>query len=269
MKYLLLVALILQCVLASAAEYRVGVVPQFEAQRLNKVWQPILDELAERTGDRFVLVTNKSIPEFEKAFQRGDFDLAYMNPWHAVVAYESQQYSPIVKDGDRKLKGILVVRKDSGISDIQQLDGAEIAFPAPNALGASLLMRADLKVIHGIDIVPKYVDTHSSVYLNVALQTTKAGGGVKRTLKEQSPALQDMLTVLYETRAVNPHPIVVHPRVPADTSRRIAEALLAMAAETDAQKLLAEIPMRRAVPATIDDYLPLMDWGLHDFYVRK
>ncbi|MBB5186783.1 phosphonate transport system substrate-binding protein [Zhongshania antarctica] len=269
MRAIILALILLQSFLVNAAEYRVGVVPQFEARRLNQVWLPILDELAKRTGDSFVLVTSKSIPEFEASFQRGDFDLAYMNPWHAVVAYETQQYLPIVRDGDRKLKGILVVRKDSGITNVKQLAGAEIAFPAPNALGASLLMRADLKMIHGIDITPKYVDTHSSVYLNVALQSTKAGGGVKRTLKEQAPALQDMLMVLYETRAVNPHPIVVHPRVSLDAAQRISEALLAMTSELDAQKILAEIPMRRAVATNIDEYLPLTDWGLHDFYVPK
>ena len=269
MKIILFTCLLLQCLLASAAEYRVGIVPQFETQRLNRVWQPILDELGERTGDSFVLVGSKSIPEFEKAFQRGDYDIAYMNPWHAVMAYESQKYLPVVKDGDRKLKGILVVHKDSGITDVKQLDGAEIAFPAPNALGASLLMRADLKQIHGIDIVPKYVDTHSSVYLNVALESTKAGGGVKRTLKEQSAALQDMLTVLYETRAVNPHPIVVHPRVPDLVSQRLSSALLAMASEEDSRKLLAEIPMAHPVVSRIDEYLPLKEWGLHEFYVPK
>ncbi len=269
MKIILFACLLFQCLMASAAEYRVGVVPQFEAQRLNKVWLPILDELGKRTGDSFVLVTSKSIPEFEKAFQRGDFDIAYMNPWHAVVAYETQQYLPIIKDGDRKLKGILVVHKDSGITDVKQLDGAEIAFPAPNALGASLLMRADLKQVHGIDIIPKYVETHSSVYLNVALQSTKAGGGVKRTLKEQVPALQNKLTVLYETRAVNPHPIVVHPRLPAGATLRISTALLAMNSAKDSQELLAEIPMRHAVVSNIDDYLPLTDWGLHDFYLPE
>ncbi|WP_373087567.1 phosphate/phosphite/phosphonate ABC transporter substrate-binding protein [Zhongshania sp.] len=269
MKNIILAFVLLQSLCVSAAEYRVGVVPQFEARRLNEVWLPILDELAKRTGDSFVLLTSKSIPEFEASFQRGDFDIAYMNPWHVIVAYETQQYLPIVRDGDRKLKGILVVRKDSGIATVKQLDGAEIAFPAPNALGASLLMRADLKMIHGIDIVPKYVDTHSSVYLNVALQSTMAGGGVKRTLKEQAPALQDMLMVLYETRAVNPHPIVVHPRVPREAAQGIGETLLAMTLNVDSQKLLAEIPMRRAVATNIDEYLPLTDWGLHDFYVPK
>ena len=269
MRAIILALILLQSFLVNAAEYRVGVVPQFEARRLNQVWLPILEELAKRTGDSFVLLTSKSIPEFEASFQRGDFDIAYMNPWHAIVAYETQQYLPIVRDGDRKLKGILVVRKDSGITSVKQLEGAEIAFPAPNALGASLLMRADLKMIHGIDIVPKYVDTHSSVYLNVALQSTMAGGGVKRTLKEQAPALQDMLMVLYETRAVNPHPIVVHPRVPREAAQGISETLLAMTLNVDSQKLLAEIPMRRAVATNIDEYLPLTDWGLHDFYVPK
>ena len=72
MKNIILAFVLLQSLCVSAAEYRVGVVPQFEARRLNEVWLPILDELAKRTGDSFVLLTSKSIPEFEASFQRGD-----------------------------------------------------------------------------------------------------------------------------------------------------------------------------------------------------
>ena len=44
-----------------------------------------------------------------------------MNPWHAVIAFETQGYVPIVKDGANSLKGILIVKADSQISEINQL----------------------------------------------------------------------------------------------------------------------------------------------------
>ena len=68
-------------------------------------------------------------------------------------------------------------KKGGNIEHLQQLEGKDIAFPAPNALGASLIIRADLVQLHRVSFTPKYVQTHSSVYLNVALGRMAAGGG--------------------------------------------------------------------------------------------
>jgi len=254
---------------ADANAYRVGIVPQLEARKLHAIWQPILDELAVATGHTFTLVGEKDIPAFEKAFAAGDYDFVYLNPWHAVIAWELQGYTPIVKDASRELKGVLVVPENSDIDEIQDLDGAEIAFPAPNAFGASLLMRADLKFLHGIDITPVYVDTHTSVYLNVVLGTTAAGGGILSTLNEQAPIVREQLRILYSTRASSPHPISAHPRVDPAVVARVTEALLAMAAHAESQAMLESIPMKGIGKATLAEYLVLRDWGLRDFYAGK
>ena len=61
---------------------------------------------------------------------------------------------------------------------MQDLDGADIAFPAPNAFGASLYMRALLAEQEKININPIYVETHANVYRNVIFGRASAGGGV-------------------------------------------------------------------------------------------
>lgn len=264
-----LVTLFALSLTAWAEDIRVGVVPQFESQHLVRIWQPVLDYLGEKTGAGFQLVPAKSIPDFEKAFSRGEYDLAYMNPWHAVMAHEAQGYVPIIKDSSRSLRGILVVHADSDITELGQLDGAEIAFPAPNALGASLLMRAELARLHGLSITPRYVKTHSSVYFNVALRATVAGGGVMRTLREQPEALQRRLRVLYQTREVDPHPLVAHPRLDGTRVAAVQAALLEMNVDPALAQLLGQIPIRLAAKASLDDYMMLKEWGLDAFQVNE
>lgn len=254
---------------AVSAEYSVGVVPQFEAQRINSVWRPVLDELSARTGHSFQLQGEPSIPAFEQAIGRGDYDFVYMNPWHAVIAHELQGYVPLVKAGDLMLTGILVVTDDSPVIDPSELDGQEIVFPSPNALGASLLMRADLQQIFGIHFTPVYVQTHPSVYLNVAVGSSAAGGGVRSTLLEQPLMLQDKLRIIYETREMSPHPLAVHPRVDAEAAAQVMDALLQMGQVSDSAELLRHIPMVKPVPAHIHEYLILKEWGLGDFYVQE
>jgi phosphonate transport system substrate-binding protein len=252
----------------SAAEttYNFGVVPQFEPRKLADIWVPILKELEVRTGLKFKMAGSPKIPDFEVSFLGGEFDFAYMNPYHAMLAGEKQGYVPLVRDGGRELFGILVVPKDSPIQDVKQLDGHKVAFPAPNALGASLLMRADLESLHGVKVRPIYVQTHSSVYLNVILNKAAAGGGVASTLKRQKQERQDRLRILYKTRTMAPHPVTAHPRVPEEHMKAVQQALLDMAQTEKGQALLEKIPMKKAIPASLEDYRILKEWGLEGFY---
>jgi phosphonate transport system substrate-binding protein len=61
-----------------------------------------------------------------------------MNPYHAIRANKKHGYAPLVRDVGRSLFGIIVVKKDSPIETVSELDGEIVAFPAPNALGAAL-----------------------------------------------------------------------------------------------------------------------------------
>lgn len=251
---------------AEKAVYRFGVVPQFEQRKLFRIWRPILNDLEQRTGLSFKLVGSAKIPVFEQKFEQGDYDFAYMNPYHLLLAHDCQGYLPLVRDGGRSLKGILVVARESPIQSVQELSGKRIAFPSPNALGASLLMRAELAKLHGIEVIPSYVQTHSSVYLHVALGQTEAGGGVASTLRSQKPEVQQKLRILYETKPMTPHPISAHPRVPEADREQVRQALLDMAKTEKGAALLAKIPMRKAVKASLGDYTPMSSWGLEEFH---
>ncbi len=171
--------------------FTVGVVPQFEARKLHSAWRPILDQLEARTGYHFKLQGSQNIPDFELEFMQGKFDFAYMNPYHLVIANQKAGYIPLVRDIGRELFGVLVVAKNSGIKDPASLNGKTVAFPAPNALGASLQMRQELQDSFGVTVKPKYVKTHDSVYLNVLLGEAAAGGGVQKTLLAQKQEYQD------------------------------------------------------------------------------
>ncbi len=248
--------------------YTVGIVPQFDARRIQKVWTPILKNLEAETGMSFKLVGAPDIPEFEKEFTAGKYDFAYMNPYHLIVANETQGYLPIARDVGRKLYGIIVVKKDSPIKSVEELDLKKIALPAPNALGAALIPRTEFATKFNIKPDYNYVKSHTSVYLNVVLGQASAGGGVQKTLSQQKPEIKDNLRVLYETTKVSPHPITVHPRVPEEIRQKVVEALLKMASSETDSKFLQKIPMKKLGPAKLSDYEELREMGLEKFYVK-
>lgn len=267
-----LLTALLFCALLPAAfaetVYKFGVVPQFEPRKLSAIWTPILSELEKRTGFRLEMVGAARIPEFENEFENGRYDFAYMNPYHSMVATRLQKYEPLVRDGSQQLFGILVTAKDGPVQSIADLAGKTVAFPAPNALGASLLMRAELERQQKITVSPMWAQTHTSAYLNAALGRVAAAGGVMATFTQQPRQVQDKLKIIYETRRVAPHPVMAHPRVPAKDREKLRQAFLDMGATPEGMALLAKVPMERVAPAKSSDYRELADWGLENYYVR-
>ena len=248
--------------------YLFGVVPQFGARQLADSWVPILDELEKRSGHKFKLAGSARIPDFEQEFQAGRFDFAYMNPYHVLQAAQSQGYVPLVRDRI-PVRGILVVRRDSAIRTVQDLAGQTIAFPSPNAMGASLMVRADLARKFGLQFEARFVQSHSSVYLSVAKALTTGGGGVKKSFDAQPEAVQSQLRILYTTQAVPAHPIVAHRRIPSAVRERVRAALLAMDRTAEGRVLLAAVPIDGLVPAASKDYKSVTELGLDRFTVRE
>ncbi len=234
--------------------YKIGVVPQFGQRKLFRIWVPIIKRLEKDTGLNFELVGSHQIPDFEDKFMAGNFDFAYMNPYHAVNANRTQGYIPLVRDGSRVLQGIIVVRKDNPIHSVKELNSQSVAYPSAKALGASLLPRSELVKKFNVTTTPVYAKTHTSVYLHVVQNLVVAGGGIKSTLEKQKPQVKNLLRVLYYTQTHKSHPIVAHPRVPISHILKVQYAFIKMSRTLSGAALLKQIPMNKAIIATMPDY---------------
>ncbi len=247
--------------------YSVGVVPQFEVKRLHEIWRPILDALERRTGLRFQLIGSPTISAFEREFSAGRFDFAYMNPYHIMLAQQRAGYIPLVRDVAQQLYGIVVTRREGTIEQVGDLANQIVAFPDSNALGATLLIRQAFADKFHLRVEPRYVKTHDSVYLNVALGQVAAGGGVQKTLMQQNERVRSLLKVIYTTDSVSPHPLAVHPRVPHDVAEAVKQAMLALGNSAEGKRLLTAIPIEQIGPASMADYASLADLDLQRFYL--
>ena len=254
---------------AEQKTYTVGVVPQFESSRIKTIWQPILNRISEISGVPLKLKASHNPHVFETQFKVGIFDFAFMNPYHAIVANEKEGYLPLLRDIDHDLFGIIVVRKDSPFQSVEELNGKTIAFPSPNALGASLLPRAEFKSKFNIKVKERYVKTHSSVFLNVIFEQVDAGGAVLKTLAQQPENIRRQLRILYKTEGVPPHPFVVHPRVDKNIQEKITQAFIALGESESGRELLNMIPIKKIGKTSLIDYRSLKKMNLPVFYNGK
>ncbi len=259
------------CLATHAAESKplvLSVVPRLPATVTHRDWSPFVERLAQAIHQPVELRVFSTFLEFDSHAVSGQADLVFANPYQLVQLRRKQGFIPLVRDGARQLSGILVVRNDDPIASIRDLDGTQIAFPHPNAFGASLYMRALLEREYGIRFTPVYVTTHANVYRNVILGKVAAGGGVNITLNLEPEAARAQLRVLYETPGVAAHPLSAHPQVPTALREKITDAVLRMSEDAAGRGILQRVTLTQPMQADYKrDYQPLEHLQLDQYYL--
>ena len=230
-----------------------GVVPQQAASKLARLWTPILNQLSKDSGLSLRFETAPTIPEFERRCARGDYDVAYMNPYHYTVFSEAPGYRALARQRDTKIKGILVKKKGSSLTTLTDLNGATLAFPAPKAFAATLLTSAGLTAQH-VTFSKRFVSSHDSVYRGVAKGLFPAGGGIIRTLNNLEPEIRAELEVLWTTPAYTPHAIATHPKVTDEQRARLLKALTALEGSEAGRSLLSAVKFKGIEAAQDKDW---------------
>ena len=234
-------------------EYTFGIVPQQSSAKIARLWGPILRQLSDDTGLTLKLVTAKDIPTFEERLADGEYDFAYMNPYHYTVFSKAPGYKALAKQKDKSIRGIIVVRKDSNAKTLADLSNSTLAFPSPAAFAASILTRAGLSSAN-VPFTPRYVSSHDSVYLAVARGLMPAGGGVVRTFNNTDPQIREQLRIFWKTPKYTPHAFAAHPDVPASDFKKLQTALASLGNTEAGQALLAAINFNGIEAATSESW---------------
>jgi len=217
-----------------------GIVPQQSATKLAKIWTPLLKKISKEVHVEIRFKTAKNIPVFEKRLLTGEYDLAYMNPYHYTVFHQNPGYKAFAKQKNKKIKGIIVVHKDSQVQHPKELVNQTLAFPSPAAFAASVLPRAYFQNNHW-PITPKYVSSHDSVYRSVAKKLFPAGGGIIRTFEGVAPEIRSQIKILWVTPAYTPHAFAAHPRVPKNLIAQLKQMMIALEQSAEGRNLLSNI----------------------------
>jgi len=240
---------------AETPVYKIAIVPQYSPVFIYQHWRPLIEELESKMGVRFEIQTYKNFKQFIEALQNGEPDFSYLSPYHLVLARKHQNYVPLLRNADKQLVGQVIVRQDSALKNINELQGKTIAFPSPDAFAASLYLRAWLREKLNIDFTPRYVGTHDNVYRNVVRNFVSAGGGVNTTITSQPASLRKLLRVLYEIPGVASHPIATHRRVPLKVQSDLVKNLKLLMDTEAGLSLLRQVQMPSLVRADYDrDY---------------
>jgi phosphonate transport system substrate-binding protein len=230
-----------------------GVVPQQSAQELAENWQPLFDEVAKLSGKKLLFRTAPTIPEFEARLAKGEYDFAYMNPYHFTLFSETAGYHALARARDKRIKGIIVVHKDHPAGTLEDLSIVNMAFPAPLAFAATILTQAHLNQAN-VEFKPSYVRTHDSVYLTVANGLFEAGGGVSRTFNNMPEETREQLRILWTSPGYTPHAVAFHESVREETYQAVVSALVGLNTSEAGEDVLKNLGLLGFVRAQFSDW---------------
>lgn len=218
----------------NAKELTLGVVPQQSPLKLSQQWNKVTQYLTEKTGINIIFKTESSIPLFEEKLYAGQYDLAYMNPYHFVVANAKENYQAKLRS-NKDIVGILLSKDKDLVINKRNLMGKTFLYPAPNAFAATLLTKYELKSKFDLDIEKDahilYVNSHDSVYKGIQRNIGDIGGGIVRTFEAFNEQEKEKLHIVYKTEKYPSHPIAFHQNVSEADTQKLIQAFLEMPKE--------------------------------------
>lgn len=241
--------------------FTVGIVPQQASTRLVRTWTPMLNYLSEKTGYKLQFKTATDISAFEGRLYTGEYDFAYMNPYHYVTFNKRSGYDAFARERGKSIQGIVVTHKDSEIKTINDLRGETLAFPSFSAFAASILPRAELARM-GINIDARYVGSHDSVYHVIARKRYMAGGGILRTFNAVSPEIRKQLRILWTSEKYTPHAFAAHSRINKDVVKRLQESMIQLGDDPVSQQYLANLHLKGFIAAKDSDWRDIRQLGI-------
>ncbi len=260
----MLCALGVLCVIGpqrAAAEIRLGTVPRLSAPELQAMFAPLAAYLSSEIGEKVTIVIPKNFDGVGEMVKAGHMDIAFVNPLIYIQIKEKINIEPLalsseVKSGTR-LRGIIVVRKDSGINSLRELKGKKFSFvdedsPAGHIFQKLLLSKAGFDLNKDIVMLP-YAKTHENAVTAVFNRTADAAGVREEQLDKMKGSLDvSQLKIIGYTDYFPNWPFFASPKLKQETSAKVRAALL---------KLKPNDPQNEKIlgPARLTGFIPVAD----------
>ena len=248
----------------AAKEYIVGIHPLYNPKHLIEVYGPVIDYLNTSIPQaHFRLEASRNYEEFEKKLYGGHFDFAMPNPYQTVRSLK-YGYRVFGKMGnDEMFRGIILVRKDSGIRKVSDLKGRKVSYPALTALAATMMPQYYLQT-HGIDvnrdIENMYVGSQESSIMNVLLGHVAAGATWPvpwKTFQQENPEMAAQLEVKWQTETLPNNGWVARSDAPETLTKAVGKALVRLNSTQEGRAMLEKLGITRFEHATNVTYQPV------------
>lgn len=248
---------------AGEAPLMMGIFPRRQATLTTELYAPLAAYLGRELGREVRVVTAKDFDAFWDGVEQRRYDIVHYNQFHYVRS--ADKYRVIAHNeefGTGTMAGALYVRKDSGITAIEQLRGRKIVFGGGKDAMISYIMVAHLLQQAGLqpgdyETVFSKNPPNSLISLHFGQADASGAGDNARDLPAVREAMDtDAIAPLGMTERVKHLPWAVRKDMPQALAARIQELLVGLQAREDGRTILARAEMTGFGAARDADYDP-------------
>jgi phosphonate transport system substrate-binding protein len=247
-----------------AKEYIVGIHPLHNPKRLFQVYGPIIEFINRKLPhSQFKLEASRNYEEFDTKLYGGHFDLAMPNPYQTINSLKHGYRVFGKMADDDEFRGIILIRRYSGIKEVTDLKGKAVSYPAKTALAATMMPQYFLQT-HGIDVnvdvENRYVGSQESSIMNVLLGQVAAGATWPvpwKAFVAEHPEQAAQLELKWQTEALQNNGWVARKDIPDELVHEFADVLFSLQDSEEGRKLLAAVPISRFEAADEQTYAPV------------
>jgi len=247
-------------------EYIIATHPLHNPKRLFEVYQPLVELINSLSaGFTVKFEASRDYEAFEKKLYSRKFHFALPNP-HQTIEAERHGYRIVAKmSDDERFRGIIVVRKDSGVTRVADLEGRALSFPARTAVAATMMPKFFLHQ-NGLDLRRadvRYVGSQESAIMNVFMGKTLAAGTWPppwELFVQRSPELAAELAVRWQTSPLVNNGVVVRDDVPDVHWRTVVDVMLNLHLHPRGQAILRKMDLSRFEVADSAAYDPVREF---------
>ena len=242
--------------------------PRRNVKITHRLFQPLAQYLSVKLDREVRLVTPGNFEGFWHILTRGDFDLVHLNQYHFIVARERYGLEAILKNvefGSSSMRGVIAVRKDSGLQSLQQLKGKKILFGGGRRAMISYIVPTMLLRNAGLnkgDYRESFAKNPPNAYISVFHKHAQAVGtsSVVTRLNVVTNAVDvSQMKVLAEGPELPQLPWAVTREMPVELRKTIQRVLSNLSRHAEGQAILDKAQLSAIEPATNEEYAPYRD----------
>lgn len=242
-----------------------GVFPYIPTRELEQMYAPTAARFSEILNVQVNLRTRPDLERFREQVRQQSYDIIFIQPFDYIRAAADNGYLPLASwvttdnsGGTGELRAIFVVRADSTINTLNDLEGKRVATPGKDA-AVSLLGRNTLSSFQ-LDNKVKIHSTsnHIACIKQVLVKKAAACVTANTPLEMFQKQTGTQLRVLYETSSIPPPLYAVHKRVPEAQRERLKKEILSWSVDNADDKVyLHGGSWSHLHPASDRDYEPV------------
>ncbi|WP_299426935.1 phosphonate ABC transporter substrate-binding protein [uncultured Meiothermus sp.] len=229
-------------------------------------FRPMVEHLQSRLGINVTFRNGADYAAVILAMQNRQVDMAYFGPASYLDAEDRANAEALVREhsirGGQGYFGLLIVRRGSPITNIQQARGQEFAFVDPASTSGFRVPMFDLCTRFNIE--PRqffsrvlFAGTHENVILGVAQGRIPVGATNDLSLDtaiNRGAVKAEDITIIHRSDLIPGSPIAVRRDLPATLKNAIRQVLTEMSNTPALRDWLTEQGLRGFVPSTPADY---------------